>query len=179
MDTILELHDAIYLMQIAYLPTEELISQEVNKFRNGTYEVVHAVTKGHPTEPAHFMMIPKVEEEINQKSNVLTSAQKKAKKNNKNISVLDIVLVIRGSGDPGDFVSDSMLNAVPYRSGKAHDGLARSGKFLATSYVDDIRRLWEVSGRAKVNLILAGYSLGAGVAAIAAMELNDYEFIGK
>eukprot|EP01083_Nonionella_stella_P219104 785132_1 len=60
-DTILELHDALYLMQVAYLPTKEMIEKEIGKFRNGTYEAVYAVTTGHPTEPAHFIMIPKVE----------------------------------------------------------------------------------------------------------------------
>jgi len=58
-DAILELHDALYLMQIAYLPSDERIKNEVNKFRNSTYEVVYTETTGQPTEPAHFIMIPK------------------------------------------------------------------------------------------------------------------------
>ena len=57
-DTILELHDALYLMQVAYLPTKELIVVYINNFRDGAYEVIDAVTTGNPTEPAHFIMIP-------------------------------------------------------------------------------------------------------------------------
>jgi len=94
-------------------------------------------------------------------------------------SVLEIIIALRGSGDIGDFVSDSMINATSYRSGLAHDGILKSGKFLANLHIEKIRDLWEVSGRDRVQVLLVGYSLGAGVAAIAAMELNEYDFIGK
>ena len=144
--------------------------EEINNFRNGTYEVIHAVTTGQATEPAHFIMIPKVEKE--EETNSWSIHQKKS-------TELDVVIAIRGSGDPGDFVSDSMLNATAYRAGKAHDGIARSGKHLVNTYIDRIRELWELSGRDKVKITLVGYSLGAGVAAIAAMEFNDYDFISE
>lgn len=149
------------------MTSEERIVKEIESFRNGTYEALYAVTKGHPTEPAHFIMMPKVE----------TPAQTKNK--SPSPSALEIVIAVRGSGDLGDFVSDSMMNATTYRSGKAHDGIARSGHFLVNLHIEKIKELWEVSGRDKVKVILIGYSLGAGVAAIAAMELNDYDFIGR
>lgn len=129
------------------------------------------MTKGHPTEPAHFIMIPKVEG--------ATTVTKKNSNNNSKESVLEIVIAIRGSGDVGDFVSDSMMEATPYRSGKAHDGLRRSGKFVADLHIESIRELWKESGRDRAKVVLVGFSLGAGVAAIAAMELNDYDFIGE
>ena len=177
--TILELHDALYLMQIAYLPSDERIKNEVNKFRNGTYEVVYTETTGQPTEPAHFIMIPKVEEATIQEEDRSSVSISNLVGSSRQESVLEIIIALRGSGDIGDFVSDSMLNATSYRSGVAHDGILKSGKFLAKLHIEKIRELWKVSGRDRVQVLLVGYSLGAGVAAIAAMELNEYDFIGK
>jgi hypothetical protein len=145
-------------MQIAYLPKKELIFEAIKNFRNDTFEVLTAETTGLATEPAHFIMIPTMSKKSTQ---------------------LEVVIAIRGSGDIGDFVSDSLLNATSYRSGKAHEGLARSAKYLVSLYIDKVKELWEVSGRENVKITLVGYSLGAGVASIAAMEFNDYDFIGK
>jgi hypothetical protein len=181
-------------MQVAYLPKKELIEDEISKnFRNGTYEVIYATTTGHPVEPAHFVMIPKVEEVIatdtmskpkggtslNDSMNQIIS--KGISNHNKKTapSALEIVIAIRGSGDIGDFISDSMLNATSYRSGKAHDGLAQSGQYIVDLYLESIKQLLKESGRERAKVVLVGYSLGAGVAAIAAMELNDYVFIGE
>lgn len=179
-DTILELHDVLYLMQVAYLPTKELIKEHVDKFRGGAYELIDAVTKGNPTEPAHFLMMPKKmegkklgaipkEKTIVEFWNDITKTQSKA---------LEIVIAIRGTGDLGDLISDIMLNATEYRTGVAHDGIARAGKYIVGQYINEIQRLMKASGRDRVEVTLIGYSLGAGVAAIAAMELNDYDFIG-
>eukprot|EP00956_Cyclotella_meneghiniana_P005848 scaffold7636_cov70-Cyclotella_meneghiniana.AAC.4 len=104
-DTILELHDVLYLMEVAYLPTEKLIKEHVNNFRNGTYEVVSAITSGTPTEPAHFVMIPK---KVNGKKLGDISRQKSiaefwndiANDITKSASnTLEVVLAIRGTGD--------------------------------------------------------------------------------
>jgi hypothetical protein len=181
LETILELHDVLYLMQVAYLPTKELIREKVHDFRNGAYEVIDAVTTGTPTEPAHFLMIPKKvdgkklgdlprEKSIGEFWNDITKSSSKA---------LEIVIAIRGTGDIGDLISDSMLNATSFRKGVAHDGIARAGRYIVGQYIDKIRKLLEASGRDRVEITLIGYSLGAGVASIAAMELNDYDFIGK
>ena len=182
LDTILELHDVLYLMQISYLPTKELIVEYVNNFRDGAYEVIDAVTTGNPTEPAHFIMIPKKqdgkklgaipkEKSIAEFWNDITNMSKS--------KPLEIVLAIRGTSELGDILSDSMLNATTYRNGVAHDGIARAGKFITEHYIGEIQKLMEASGRDRVEVTLIGHSLGAGVAAIAAMELNDYDFIGK
>ena len=184
-DTILELHDILYLMEVAYLPTEKLIKEHVNKFRNGTYEVVSAITSGTPTEPAHFVMIPKKvngkklgdipkEKSIAEFWNDITNEITKSSSN-----TLEVVLAIRGTGDLGDIISDSMLNATAYRHGMAHDGISRSGKYIVGKYIDEIKKLLQASGRSRAEVTLIGYSLGAGVAAIVAMELNEYDFIGK
>ena len=167
LDTVMELHDALFLMNVAYLATKEEIEEQINLFRNGTYELVYATTKGHPTEPAHFIMIQKEDKKPSGGFDLSWGKE----------SVLDIVMCVRGSGDLGDFVSDAMLRATDFRQGKAHDGIARSGKYLANLHLDTIRRLWNMSGRDKVRLTLVGYSLGAGVASIVAMELNDQDFI--
>ena len=183
-NTILELHDALYLMQVAYLPKKEQIETVIEtKFRNGTYEVVYAMTTGHPTEPAHFIMIPKVEDaivkDVKKESTDDEDNSSKPSKERSPSSVLEVVIAIRGSGDIGDFISDSMMNATSYRSGKAHDGLAKSGQYIVNLHIDALRQLWKESGRERVKVILVGFSLGAGVAAIAAIELNEYDFIGE
>jgi hypothetical protein len=183
LDTILELHDVLYLMQVAYLPSKDLIREHVEKFRNGEYELIDAVTTGNPTEPAHFIMIPKTNERRKlgvipkEKSTIAefwNDITKSALK-----SSLEVVIAIRGTGDIGDLISDSMLNATSYRKGVVHDGIARAGKYIVGEYIGEIRKLLEASGRDRVEVTLIGYSLGAGVAAIAAMELNDHDFIGE
>lgn len=125
-------------------------------------------------------MIPKVEEATLQEDrSSMSISSLVGSSRQESVSTLEIIIALRGSGDIGDFVSDSMLNATSYRSGLAHDGILKSGKFLAKLHIEKIRDLWEVSGRDMVQVLLVGYSLGAGVAAIAAMELNEYDFIGK
>lgn len=127
-DTILELHDVLYLMQVAYLPNKDLIRKHVDKFRNGAYELIDAVTTGNPTEPAHFIMIPKTNER--KKLGVIPKEKSIAEFWNgitkSNSKALEVVIAIRGTGDIGDLISDSMLNVTAYRYGVAHDGTFRA-----------------------------------------------------
>ena len=159
--TMMELHDALYLMQIAYLPTYERVEEEISNFQNGTYELLAAVTKTivAANEPAHFIILPKV------------------RRQSTSTSVIEIVIAVRGSGEINDFITDSMMNATKYRSGKAHDGIVKSGRYLANTYISKIQELKDTIGVDTVKVTLVGYSLGAGIASIAAIELNDYSFI--
>lgn len=144
--TMMELHDALYLMQIAYLPTYERVEEEMSNFRNGSYELLAAVTKTivAANEPAHFIILPKVRRQSS--------------------SVIEIVIAVRGSGEINDFVTDSMMNATKYRSGKAHDGIVKSGRYLANTYISKIQELKDAIGVDTVKVTLVGYSLGAGIA---------------
>lgn len=52
---------------------------------------------------------------------------------------LDVLLVIRGTADFKDVLSDTLLDAVDFRQGKGHSGLAASGQFLVDHHRDLIQ----------------------------------------
>jgi pimeloyl-ACP methyl ester carboxylesterase len=81
--------------------------------------------------------------------------------------------VVRGTKTIADAVTDFILEASDYRGGKAHAGMIDSGKWLAEKHADLFDELRKLSGKKKIKLTLIGHSLGAGAAAIAALELND------
>jgi Lipase (class 3) len=108
---------------------------------------------------------------------------------------LEVILVIRGTKHvPADLITDGMLQATSYRGAKAHYGILKAALWLVDHYRDDLRSLQEsqlekqrrlavengstrsTSGRdSKMKLVLLGHSLGAGTAALAAMEFAETE----
>lgn len=88
-----------------------------------------------------------------------------------------VVLVVRGTKHLPDMLADSLLAPAEYRGGFVHEGLLNAGKNLAAKHLPMLKELHQQTGRDKLKLILVGHSLGAGAAAIAAMELKDHDFL--
>jgi pimeloyl-ACP methyl ester carboxylesterase len=86
---------------------------------------------------------------------------------------LEAVLVVRGTKDMSDMMSDALLEPVDYGvDGKAHDGIYRSSLWLHETYRQFLEQLVRHTGRSKLKLWLVGHSLGAGTAALACLEFN-------
>jgi hypothetical protein len=159
LDTVHALHDALYLAEVAYLDSVEEIQSGVANYVGEPYELVYATSEGKPREPAHFIAIKKESE--------------KSKSFWGRGDTLEIVLVVRGTKELADMLSDALLEASEYRGGLAHDGIKQSGNFLVEKHLPLLNHLLSKSDRKKIKLTTIGHSLGAGAAAIACIEFND------
>jgi hypothetical protein len=169
-----ELHRALYLSHLAYVDTEEEVLEGLKTFDGNRWELFYSDTEGQPAEPAHFFAIHK------QAAQFKKSKKPKSKlpwKRAVEEDELEVMLVVRGTKSLGDMLSDGLLEAVDYRGYKAHGGIMKSGTYIADKHLNRLRDLLEASGRSKLKLWIFGHSLGAGTAAIAAMEFNDHDFI--
>lgn len=165
------LHDALYLAELSYVDTIEEIQQGLANYVGSPYELIYATVDSQPREPAHFLALRKeVEEQKEKKQPFLPWL-------GSGDTYLEVLLVVRGTKEIGDVLSDALLEASEYRSGKAHDGIAKSGKWLVETHLPLLKHLLEQSGRTKLKIDLVGHSLGAGTAAIACMEFNDLEYV--
>jgi len=172
--TLHELHNALYLSQLAYAKTLEDIQHGIRRFSNHSHELIYATTEGFPGEPAHFLALKKESSTQQQPLPPLIPWQKTT---NKPSRELEILFVVRGTKELGDALSDGLLIPKDYRNGKVHGGIEASGQFLVKQHIDTLHHLLNVSQRDSIRLTLVGHSLGAGAAAIAAMEFNNYPWI--
>lgn len=171
-DLVLELHDALYLAQLAYAHTLDDFKGGLAKFQNYSWELVFGTTDSTPTMPAHFLLIHKNIAPL--KDPVMTSVLPWEKMKDNEI---EVTLVVRGTKHLSDIISDALLEPAAYKGGYAHSGILTSGKALAKKYSKTLKQLLKESGRDKVRLNIVGHSLGAGAGAIAAMELQDLDFV--
>jgi Lipase (class 3) len=165
-NTLQELHNALFLSQLAYAKTSVDIQDGLKTFLNNSYVLIYSNTKGVPGEPAHFLAMKK-------ESNPLIPFFPWQIKSHD----LEILLVVRGTKELGDAVPDGLLAPDDFRTGKVHGGIGKAGKFLVTQHIHTLQHLLNVSKRDSIRLTMMGHSLGAGAAAIAAMEFNDYYWI--
>jgi hypothetical protein len=168
-ELVLELHDALYLSQLSYVDTVEEFKKGLATFRNNTWELVYGTTESLPHLPAHFLCIHKQ----------LAPLQKQYRLpwKTKQDDAIQVGIVVRGTKHIADAMADGMLEPVEYRDGHAHGGILMSGKALVEKHLPRLKELLKYSGRNKITLYLVGHSLGAGAAAIAAMEFREYDFI--
>lgn len=155
---VIELHDALYLSQLAYVRTVEEFRAGLDKFQSGIWELAYGTTESLPSLPAHFLLIHK---HLSRKSK----------------NELQITLVIRGTKDLADAIADTTLELTDYRGGKAHSGILASGQALKETYTLKLQELLKHSGKDRIRLYIVGHSLGAGAGAIAAMEFNEIDYI--
>jgi hypothetical protein len=169
---VLELHDALYLSQLAYVNSVKDFRKGLATFQNNTWELGYGTTESLPNMPAHFLLIHKKLASLSDPAtrSILPWEGKKD-------SELQVTLVIRGTKYLSDAIADALLEPVEYRGGHAHGGCLESGKAFAEKYVPKLKDLLKHSGRDKIRLYLVGHSLGAAAAAIAAMEFKEYDFI--
>ena len=86
---------------------------------------------------------------------------------------LDVLIVVRGTKSVSDMMTDALIDAIPYRNGLAHAGICKSGIQLAKQHTILFQNLLSSSHKKKLHITFIGHSLGAGVATIAAMELQN------
>lgn len=167
-DTVYNIHDSLYLCELSYLDSKEEVEEGLKNFKGkATYELVYCSVEGMPREPANFIAI--------QKDSVATKKQGKGgflglgggKK------ALELLLVVRGTKELGDVLSDCMLEASEYRDGVSHEGVTDAGKFVVEKHSELLQYLLKESGMDTLNITVVGHSLGAGAGAIAAIEWND------
>eukprot|EP00934_Nitzschia_sp_Nitz4_P004707 Nitzschia sp. Nitz4//scaffold121_size67750//13507//16399//NITZ4_006063-RA/size67750-processed-gene-0.16-mRNA-1//-1//CDS//3329534336//4697//frame0 len=168
-EVILELHDALYMAHLAYVNTVEEFRSGLQAFRNNEWELAYGTTESLPHMPAHFLLVHKNLSPLLPVSRLPWESTPKTE--------LTVALVVRGTKHLTDAIADALLTPVEYRGGYAHGGILENGRSLATRYVSRLKTLLDHSGRDKLRLYLIGHSLGAGAAAIAAMELNDLDWI--
>lgn len=161
METVDALHDALYLAELAYVDTVDDVQKGIDMYKGERYELVFCTVEGKPREPAHYLCIKK---EAKSEPNVVLPWSD---------SFLEVLLVVRGTKEIADIVSDAMLESREYRQGKAHDGLYQSGKYLVNKHLPLLNHVLEKSQRKRIKLFLVGHSLGAAAAAIACIEFND------
>ncbi|CAB9513458.1 Lipase (class 3) [Seminavis robusta] len=189
-----EFHNALYLSELSYVHTVPAVEEGLRLFQNDSWALLYATCDSLPHEPAHFIAIRKTASPIATtgfadrlkgiESILPWEAKKKSDDStNKNRQfssdedTLELILVVRGTKELGDIISDVSFEAVDYREGKAHGGFLQAGKFLVDTHVESFRELLKLSGRKLMRLTILGHSLGGGAAAIAAIEFNDYDFI--
>lgn len=172
MDSIVELHSALYLSQLSYAGNLKIIKEGMQDFLNGTYELIYADIEGLPGEPANFMAIHK-----KSNSRKLTYALNPMGFEYPIEEPLQVLLVVRGTKELGDMLSDTLIDAADFKGGKSHKGLQTAGKYIVSQHLERLRHLLDASSRKTIKLGLVGHSLGAGAAAIAAMLFNEHDWI--
>jgi len=163
------LAEGLFLSQLAYVDTCDHVLEHLKSFHNNTWALLNCSCTGKPSQPAHFVAVRKEAEALQSKKNLL---KRILNQEDDESDVLEVVIVVRGSKEIADFISDGLLEPVDYRGGKAHDGILSSAQWLHQQYVGFFASLLELTGRQKLKLWCVGHSLGAGTAALASLEFN-------
>lgn len=169
---VMELHDALYLSQLSYVNSVDDFKEGLTKFQNNEWEMAYGTTDSLPSLPAHFLLIHKRMAPLSN-----PGLQSILPWERSDDSELTVTLVVRGTKDLSDALADALLEPAEYRDGYAHGGILENGKNLAERYLPKLKSLLQHSNRDKLRLYLVGHSLGAGAAAIAAMEFRQYDWI--
>jgi len=170
---VMELHEALYLSQLTYVSTIEEFNLGLSKFQNGMWELGYGIAKSLPDMPAHFLLIHKNIKPLPDTKYQIPLLPWEYIKDTE----LLVALAVRGTKELADAIADASLEPVEYREGYSHSGILKNGLNLAKRLLPKLEELLKLSGRDKIRLYLAGHSLGAAAAAIAAIEFNDYEWI--
>jgi len=158
-EEVIELHKALYLANLAYLNSIEEIKAGLQE-ESSEWELIYAQLKTAPWEPAHYIALRKDQPLL----------QGTVRHNS-----LDVLLVVRGTKDFANVLSDGLLDAVEFRGGYGHAGLVQSGQFLVDHHIDLLHSLLKMVKKEKIKLTIIGHSLGAGAATIAAIIFNEDE----
>jgi hypothetical protein len=150
------LHEDLFLADTSYANSKEKVKERLGQVKT-PWELVYSQLEAQPNQPAHFIAL-----------------KRGASGWSKN---LEILLVIRGTKQIGDFLSDALLDAVDYRGGKCHSGIMLGGQYIAEKHLSFFRDLLELSDKTKIKLTILGHSLGAGMASVAGIEFNDHNYI--
>ena len=154
-DEWIDLHDALYLSQLAYVDTIEQFEQGLEKFDHNSWTKLYGTTKSMPDLPASFLLIHKELDPLEMKT-----TNKKRQKQNSPLEAIQeslqnlgkppqsevvVTLVVRGTKHIADFLQDGLLEPEEYRGGHAHSGILASGKNLAKQYLPKLKDLHEIT----------------------------------
>jgi Lipase (class 3) len=177
---VLPMADGLFLSQLAYVNDCSHVTKHLKAFHNDSWALVNCTVIGKPSQPAHYLAIRRVADPLpwNQPRNLWERLAKALTDETGSKNVLEVALVIRGSKELADLMSDGLLEPVNYHGGKAHDGILQSAIWIRESYTPFLEQLLQITGRSKIRLWLVGHSLGAGTAALACMEFNEHNSNG-
>ncbi len=167
-ETLDDLHDALYLATISYMHKVEDITEALKDFNGSPWVMVYCDVASKPRQPAHYICLKKEQEKIEGKGFRFPWQGEE---------VLDVLMVIRGTKEISDILSDALIETSPYKGGLAHGGIQQSGNYLVKKHTPFLETLLKESKRDKIRLSIIGHSLGAGAGAIAAMEFNKLRYI--
>lgn len=139
-DEFIQLHDALYLSNLAYVDTVEHFREGLVKFNDNELELMYGTTQSLPNLPANFLLIHK---ELAPLEQPLFEGFFYGKKETEVV----VVMVVRGTKDLSDALSDALLEPKEYQGGYAHGGILASGKNLAKYYLPKLQELHRASGK--------------------------------
>jgi hypothetical protein len=171
-DEWIDLHDALYLSQLAYVNTIEQFETGLEDFQEGAWKKIYGTTQSLPDLPASFLIIRKELDPL-ENSNNKKKAQQPSKlllpfqtplgvlqetlfKSPPQSEVL-VTLVVRGSKDYADFLNDGLLEPEEYRGGYAHQGILASGKNLVQQYLPILKDLHNITSKSFMFMFLSIY----------------------
>mmetsp|Transcript_23663 Transcript_23663/g.54323 ORF Transcript_23663/g.54323 Transcript_23663/m.54323 type:complete len:496 (+) Transcript_23663:500-1987(+) len=197
----IQLFDGLYLSQLAYAPTCEEIFHRLESFRGGLFKLRNCTVEASVNRPAHFLAIRKMDDpRANVKDELLSNFDVDNEKGFRRRFArswlsralnyvrpsrqrIQVIVVIRGSKEVFDFLTDAHLVATDFQGGKAHDGILQSSQWLIDLYSDDLKRLSRKlrpkNGKKIMKLWFVGHSLGGGTAALAAMLFHERKQYAK
>ena len=149
---ITQLNEMLQLANLSYADTVDEISEGV-RGANEPMELVYCQMDSTPGKPSHFI----------------------AMKKDQNIwdPELEVTMVVRGTKTLTDVITDCIADAVPFKGGKAHSGILKSGQYLVDEHKELFESLLKLAKKRRIRLTIVGHSLGAGAGAIAGMEFHD------
>jgi hypothetical protein len=149
--------DMLYLSKLSYAESIEEIQEKCRGAAEPLELIFCDLGNSKPNRPSHFIAV--------KKNQSMKSRD------------LEVVIVIRGTSTVMDVMTDCLMEAVPYRGGKAHCGILESGRYIANKHKNLLHELCYLYGKQNINLTLVGHSLGAGVASIAGIELSHVKHL--
>jgi len=147
----IDLHDALYLSHLAYVDTIEQFETGLDDFEDGAWKKLDGTTQSFPDLPASFLLIHKELDPMDGKSKGggafpgLEALQETLQKIKPQKSEVLVTLVVRGTKQISDLLSDGLLEPEEYRGGHAHGGILASGKNLAKKYLPMLRDLHKIT----------------------------------
>jgi hypothetical protein len=194
--------EGLYLSQLAYVNDCATIQKHLSAFHNNSWIVINCTTTRQPFQPAHFLAIRRSGPKSNANSwNYTMDSNMKNQQssstswasmlldnlfevlnltnsnsnNGMNIE-LEAMLVISGTKDIADMMSDALLEPTKYgnmsKPGMTHNGIYQSAMYIHDTYRTYLEQLLYKTNRSKLKLWLIGHSLGGGTAALACLEFN-------
>lgn len=152
-DEWIDLHDVLYMSQLAYVDTIEQFQTGLKNFNNNAWAMLYGTTQSLPDLPASFLLLHKeldpseILDKLKPPKTPLESIQEfiGLPRNANPQSEVLVSLVVRGSKSIADFLQDGLLEPEPYKGGYAHGGILASGKNLAQQYLPKLRELHQVT----------------------------------